>query len=56
MDKDKNEICTIRIVFPVESDEQALEYKRKIDEVLADSKDAQLHFSIMSAQPLKSNM
>ena len=51
MDKDKTEICTIIIVFPVESDEKALAYKKKIAEVLADSKDAQIHFSLMTGQP-----
>ncbi|GAJ12656.1 unnamed protein product, partial [marine sediment metagenome] len=41
------EICTIRIIFPVNSDEQALEAKKKISEVLADVPDAQVHFAIM---------
>jgi len=28
------QLCTIRIAFPVESDEQAIEIKKKIDNVL----------------------
>lgn len=34
-------------MFPVESDEQALEYKKKISEALSDKPDAQLQFSLM---------
>jgi len=44
----KQEICTIRIVFPVESDEQAIGFKRKIDSLLADINDSVIQFSIMS--------
>jgi len=42
------EICSIRIAFPVESDEQAVSYKKKISNVLADIPTAQIQFSIMS--------
>lgn len=42
------EICSIRIVFPVVSDEQAIEYKKKIREVLAETPDVQINFSIMN--------
>lgn len=42
------EICTIRIAFPVESDEQALAYKKRLAEVLFDIPESQLHFSLMS--------
>ena len=51
MDTPKQEICSIRIMFPVESDEQAIEYKKKIAALLAESPDAQIQFSIMSANP-----
>lgn len=40
------EVCTIRIVFPVTSDEQALKYKRSIQDVLSDVPDALVHFAI----------
>ena len=43
-----SEICSIRIVFPVDSDEQAIEYKKKIAEVLSEIPDAQINFSLMS--------
>ncbi len=50
MDKDNKEICSIRIMFPVASDEQAIEYKKKIAVMLAEIPDAQIQFSIMSAR------
>lgn len=53
MDNDKKELCTIRIMFSVESDEKAIEYKRKIAEVLADIPEAQTQFSIMTVPPRK---
>ena len=51
MAQEKQEICSIRIVFPVESDEKAIECKKKIQEALADMSDAQIHFSLMPAPP-----
>ena len=51
MAEDKHEVCTIRIMFPVETDEQAVEYKKKIAEVLKDKPDVQFQFSIMSMPP-----
>ena len=47
--KSKQEICSIKIMFPVTSDEQAIEYKHKIDEVLSDIPSAQLQFSLMTS-------
>lgn len=44
-----SEICQIRIMFPVESDDEAIAYKRKIKEALSDKPDAQIQFSLMSA-------
>lgn len=40
------EVCAIRIAFPVESDEQAIEYKKKIGDVLSDMPNALIEFSI----------
>lgn len=51
MDKPKGEICTIRIMFPVETDEQAIEYKKKIQAALEDKPDAQIQFSLMPISP-----
>lgn len=54
MAKSNQEICQIRIMFPVDTDEQAIEYKKKIAEILTDRPDAQIHFSIipMLARPI----
>jgi len=44
------QLCTIRIGFPVKSDEQAIEYKRKIGAILAEIPEAQIQFSLMTAR------
>ena len=49
MDK---EICQIRIMFPTESDEQAIEVKKQINELLKDNKEAQIHF-VLAPEPPK---
>ena len=41
-----SEICSIRIVFPVTSDEQAIGYKKKISDILADIPEAHIDFSL----------
>jgi len=38
-------------MFPVESDEQAIEYKKKIAAILAEIPEAQIQFSLMSNRP-----
>lgn len=43
---ERKEVCSIRIMFPVESDEQAIEYKKKITALLAEIPDVQIHFTI----------
>ena len=48
MAEPKREVCSIRIMFPVESDEQAIDYKKKISDILGGIPDAQIQFSIMS--------
>lgn len=42
------QICTIRIMFPVDTDEQAVAYKKKISDVLVDIPQARIEFSLMS--------
>ncbi|GAH50722.1 unnamed protein product [marine sediment metagenome] len=42
------EICSIRIAFPIDSDDQAIEYKKKIGDVLSPISNVQIQFSIMS--------
>lgn len=43
-----SEICNIRIMFPVASDEQAIEYKKKIAVLLTDIPNAQIQFSLIT--------
>ncbi|GAH82632.1 unnamed protein product [marine sediment metagenome] len=44
----KKEVCSIRIMFPVDTDEQAIAYKKKIGLLLAEIPDAQIQFSLAS--------
>lgn len=48
----KQEICTLRIAFPVLSDEHALDIKRQITKALADTSDVAIQFSI-SNMPMR---
>jgi len=54
MEKEKQEVCTIRIMFPVNSDEDAIECKKKIAAVLADNPEAITEFSIRAMPPMPS--
>lgn len=49
------QVCTIRIMFAVDTDEQAIEYKKKITNVLSDIPQARIEFSLMSRPPLMPN-
>lgn len=40
------EVCTIRVMFPITSDEQGIEYKKKVSAILSDISDAHIEFSI----------
>lgn len=44
------QLCTMRIAFPVESDDQAIAVKKKISEILADVSDASVNFSLVDAR------
>lgn len=46
MDNDKKELCSIRVMFPVASDEDAIKAKHKLQEALADIPDVNIQFSI----------
>jgi len=46
MDKDKQQICSIRIMFTVDTDEEAIDCKKKIAEALKHKPDIQLQFSL----------
>ncbi len=45
-----SEICTMRIIFPVESDQQALDVKTKIQQALVDIPDVQIDFRLISGR------
>lgn len=49
MDNNKKEMCTMQIMFPVDSDQEAIDYKQKISEALKDKTEAQIRFSLMSS-------
>ena len=42
-------------MFPVDTDEQAIAYKKKIGDVLADIPQARIEFSLMSRPPVIPN-
>ena len=42
------QICTITVAFPPESDDAAIEVKKKIGEVTRDLPDARIDFRIMN--------
>ncbi len=46
MDEPKKEVCSITLMFPVESDEQALDIKAKVKEITKDIKDVRCDFRI----------
>ena len=47
MEQSKKQVCSIRIMFPVETDEKAIEIKKKVSTALADISEAQIQFSLM---------
>jgi len=47
-----SEICSIRIMFPVKSDEEAIEYKKKVIAILSEIPEAQIQFSLMGKPPV----
>ena len=47
MEQPKKQVCSIRVIFPVKSDEQAIECKKKIETAVQDIPEAQIHFSLM---------
>ena len=49
MDNPKKQICQIRIMFPVVSDEEAIACKKKITALLSEIPEAQIQFSLMPA-------
>ncbi len=48
MEQPKPDICIMKLIFPVNSDEQALEAKKKITTALSDIPEAQIDFRLIS--------
>ncbi len=46
MDEKQKEICTIRVMFPVSSDEEAIDIKKKVAELLSHLPESQITFSL----------
>lgn len=51
MPEPDKEICSINIMFPVESDEVAIDCKKKVQEALSNMPDAQVRFMLMPPPP-----
>lgn len=49
MPDEQKQICVIRIMFPVDTDEQAINCKKQVSNSIAELKDVQIHFSLMPA-------
>ena len=50
------DVCTIHIGFPVKTDDEAIEYKKKIAAILADIPKVHIEFSLTTVPiPLKPN-
>lgn len=48
MAEDKKELCSITVVLPVESDEQAMDVKKKVQAAIADNPEAVVDFRLRS--------
>ena len=46
-EKSDKQICQIQVMFPVDTDEKALELKKNIETLLDETPDAQVHFTLM---------
>lgn len=47
----KQQVCSIRIAFPVDSDEEAIKLKQQVDTIFAGKADTNIQFSILSGRP-----
>ncbi|GAH58387.1 unnamed protein product [marine sediment metagenome] len=47
MVNEQKQVCTLRIMFPVNSDEQAIAAKKRIAEALKDDEHVQIHFALI---------
>lgn len=49
------QVCSIRIGFPVETDEQAIDYKKKIAEILSPIANVRIEFNL-STMPTRADL
>lgn len=50
----RQQVCDIQVTFPVASDDEAISYKKKIGDVVADIQNARIVFSITNV-PVRPN-
>jgi len=48
MADEKKQVCSMQIMFPVDTDEEAIAYKKKVGEVLADIPNSRIEFRLTS--------
>jgi len=46
-----NQMCTIRIIFPAISDQQAIGIKSQVEKILSEIPGSQVHFGLIPAPP-----
>lgn len=51
MEQLKQEVCTIRILFPAISDEQAIDVKKKIQAMLSEIPETHIQFGLTTGLP-----
>ncbi|KKN15626.1 hypothetical protein LCGC14_0984130 [marine sediment metagenome] len=56
MANEQKQTCIISVNFPVENDEQAIEYKKKITAVLSEMPNAKIQLMLMSSSSEPPNM
>ena len=49
----QKQICTIRILLVVDSDEEGLQYKKKVTEIFGSNPDAHVTFGLANNPPKK---
>jgi len=47
-DTNKKQVCTIRIMFQVDADEEAIDCKKKVEAALGDNTEARFEFGLMT--------
>lgn len=55
MDKPNKQICMLKILFSVDSDDEAIEYKKKIAAIVMGLPEVQIDFRLMNAPPPPQN-